>query len=303
MAVNTNCAPATGLVAFPGTLLAGDQIVFRWTQVLLDGRRYTTSNAQSTVNPAFTNFVAGTQVPEDNGTANITAGQFYGSPYTFNMTMRTQFAQTAYTGTYTLQQRANWSPAHTNAAGIAMHSTSYPAYMNTVSFPTQTVTIAVPTGGLTTEREFDVLYRGATIKMRLNLEPTNPGLSAAALATLQAGTGSGLTFVPGYGFPAGSVAALGSVFVPLVNTGQSCTAKRQFYWTSPGGGTFGGTFAMPIGTPRSTTPNRGVYSTSQTGLIAGDMFSICVDDDADEYGRRNGYCSWTRRLSLTLTKL
>ena len=45
---------------------------------------------------------------------------------------------------------------------------------------------------------------------------------------------------------------------------------------------------MPIGTPRSATPNRGVYSTSQTGLTPGDMFSICVDDDADEYG--NNLC-------------
>jgi hypothetical protein len=60
---------------------------------------------------------------------------------------------------------------------------------------------------------------------------------------------------------------------------------------------------MPPGIPRRAFPNRGHYRTDRDGLTVGDVFTISVDDDVDEYGRRNGYCNWYTRVYLSLTKL
>lgn len=149
---------------------------------------------------------------------------------------------------------------------VALHATSYPAYMNEVLFPNQTVNISKPANGLSTEREFTVSYRGVTTTMRINLEN-------------------------------------GTVFVPLINTTVDCTPEREIYWTFPTSGTFAGTTALALGLPQSTVANRGAYSTAIDGLTVGNSFTIGLDDDADEYGRRNGYCTWTRRVRLVLTKL
>ncbi len=315
-------ATATGnfLAAYPGLPTnVSDQFVIRWVQVLKDGRRFTTLNPQNNVNPAFGNRA------EENGTPNITTGQFYSSPFIFTMTVReltTANFGAPYTGTFNLRMAYNWSPAHTNAAGQAMHSTSYPAYMNTLDFPDQQVTLSVPAGGLISEREFQVQYRGATVTMRINLESINPGLSAAALANLAAAVGPDASGAPtGLGLAGGPFtnANLGTVFLPLMNTGVDCTpGVREFYWVTPAGGTFAGSTTIyrrfdpdltgPLSGPRPglpsfTTPNRGVYRRNDNGTDAGDWITIGVDDDADEYGRRNGYCSWTRRIYLVLTHI
>lgn len=98
-------------------------------------------------------------------------------------------------------------------------------------------------------------------------------------------------------------AVLGTVFVPLVNTGVDCTSEREFYLVTPLAGTFGGNTTLRYGLPRRTYPNRGYYRMDQNGLSTGQVFTIAVDDDADEYGRRNGYCTWFRRIYLRLEKL
>jgi len=283
-------SPASGLSAYPvGPTLADDQFIFRMIQVLKDGRKFTVLNPQFPVNPAFGN------PAEENGTPNITTGQFYSSPFTYTITARTQFSGTAWTGTYSLQQRTNWAPSHS----IQLHEVSYPAYMNAVNFPTQTVTLAVPANGLPTQRSFTVNYRGGSTTMNLNLEPSSPGLAAGTVANL----------VSNFGMTGATTANLGTVFVLLDNSGQNCSSKRQFYWTTPTGGTFGGSvaaaarFTAPPGLPGFAIPNRGVYMTTIDGLTVGNVMTIGLDDDADEYGRRNGYCTWTRRIQLTLTKL
>lgn len=267
-------------IAYPvAGMVAADQVIYRWTMVQKDGKRLTILNPQGTN-------------PLDNTSSNpdVTSA-WYGAPSTKTITVRSLLAS-SWVGTYSLQQRANWSPAHS----VALHLSSFPAYMNKVTFPTQTVTLAIPAGGLSTEREFTVSYRGTNVVMRINLEQTNPALTAAGLATIL-----------GYGFPVGTTSALlGTVFVPLRNSTVSCTSVRQFYWATPGTGTFLAPAVAPLlapGLPQSNNPNRGVYRIDITGTTAGDDLSIGVDDDCDEYGRLNGYCTWTRRIYLTLTKL
>jgi hypothetical protein len=168
----------------------------------------------------------------------------------------------SWVGTYNLQQVALWSPNHS----VALHQSSFPTSLNQVLFPAQTVNLAVPSNGLSTEREFTITgYRGQSVKMRINLEN-------------------------------------GAVYIPLQNTGVDCTAEREIYWTYPTAGSFAGSTSLPAGLPQTTLSNRGAYNTAQTGLVAGQVMTVVVDDDADEYGRRNGYCTWVRRVSLTLTK-
>ncbi len=324
-------ATATGnfLAAYPGLPTnVSDQFVIRWVQVLKDGRRFTTLNPQTNVNPLWGNRA------EENGTPNITTGQFYSSPFIFTMTVRqltTATNPTSYTGTFNLRMAYNWSPAHTNAAGLAMHSTSYPEYMNTLDFPDQQVTLSVPTGGLLSEREFQVQYRGQTVTMRVNLEPINPNLNAASLTSMAASSALDATGMPaGLGLSGGPFtnANLGTVFLPLMNTGVDCTpGVREFYWVTPAAGSFGSSGAansaavntatyrrfdpdltgpLPAtrpGLPAFVTPNRGLYRRDDNGTDPGDWITIGVDDDADEYGRRNGYCSWTRRIYLVLTHI
>ena len=129
-----------------------------------------------------------------------------------------------------------------------------------------------------------------------------------------AGLGNGL------GFPAGTTNAnLGTVYVPMINTGVDCTSEREFYFTNPQPGVYNqpvtvhpvtqaaispaSPLPLAAGMPSSTFPNRGLYRLDRDGLTAGDVFSISIDDDADEYGRRNGYCNWYTRIYLTLTKI
>jgi hypothetical protein len=165
-------------------------------------------------------------------------------------------------GTYNLTQNAIWSPNHS----VDLHASSYPASLNQILFPNQTVTLSVPTGGLSTERVFTVTYRGQPVTLRVNLEN-------------------------------------GTVYIPLQNSTVNCSAERQLYWTWPPSGSFApGSVILPPGLPQVTTQNRGAYNVAQTGLVAGQIMTIGLDDDADEYGRRNGYCSWVRRVALTLTK-
>ena len=310
-------APSTGLAAYPGSALSvpvgnaplnNDQFIFRMIQVLKDGRKFTVLNPQFPVNPAFGN------PREENGTPNITTGQFYNSPFTFTMTARAQFAANAFTGTYTLVQRNNWAPSHSTQ----LHEVSYPSYMNVVNFPSQTVTISVPTGGLPTERIFNVNYRGVSTSMRINLDPGNPlaGLSGAnttaALVALNTSVTPAPGTAPGFGFgtvgPLATGTNLGTVLVLLQNSTANCSSTREFYWITPAGGVFGGSLAASTrftsapGIPFYVTPNRGAYLLGSDGLTTGNVFTIGVDDDADEYGRRNGYCTWTRRMTLHLTK-
>jgi hypothetical protein len=236
-------------LAYPGTLIAADQIVYRWQMVLKDGRKF------SVLNPQRTN------VAENNNTPNITTGQFYSAPFTYTIVARSLIAG-SWIGDYALTQIAIWSPNHS----VALHASSFPAYMNQVLFPNQNVTLSIPSGGLSTEREFTVNYRGSNVKMRINLEN-------------------------------------GTVFVPLQNTTVDCTSEREIYWVTPVAGSFAGNTTLPAGLPQTTISNRGSYSTTSSGLTTGNTMTIGVDDDADEYGRRNGYCTWTRRISLRLTKL
>lgn len=310
---------ANFLAAYPGLPTnAGDQFVIRWTQKLKDGRKFTVFNPQQNVNPAFGN------PTEENGTPNITTGLFYSSPFTFTMNVRTlvSVAGVPYTGTYRLVMVANWSPAHTNAAGIALHALSFPSYMNSLTFPDQDVIVNPVAGGLISEREFSVNYRGSAVTMRLNFENINPNFSGATRTNMNNPVAPTAAGVPtGMGLPGGPFvnANLGTVFLPLMNTGADCSSTREFYWITPAGGSFGGSAAAyqrfdqdgtgPLGTvrpgiPAFTHPNRGTYRTNDNGLTSGtSWFSIGVDDDADEYGRRNGYCTWTRRCYLVLTKL
>lgn len=239
-------------IAFPGTLLAADQIIYRWIMVLKDGREFTVANLQN-LNPE-----------KANNTPNITTGQFYSAPSIFTVSVRALLAN-SWVGSYSLTQTALWSPAH----GWDFHA-YFPNNLKEVLFPDQTVTLTVPAGGLSTEREFTALYRGQNVKMRINLEN-------------------------------------GTVSIPLQNSTVNCTSDRQLYWTMPASGNFTkpGTSTVNLVSPlpTATTANRGAYNTAITGTTAGNTFTIGVDDDCDEYGRRNGYCSWTRRIKLLLTKL
>jgi hypothetical protein len=255
--LNVDPDGAGGLVAFPGgPLLAADQIIIRWVMVLKDGKRFSVLNPQASVNASFA------KTAEANTTANVTGGQFYSSPFIYTLTVRPLIAG-SWLGTYSLAQTAIWSPAHT----WNQHE-FYPARLNEVLFPNQTVTLTTVPGGLSTERQFTVTYRGQTTTLKINLEN-------------------------------------GTVFVPLQNSAITCAPDKSLFWTTPTTGNFTlGTFgALAPGLPQVTTANRGVYSAASTGLTAGNTLIIGLDDDADEYGLRNGYCSWTRRVKLLLTKL
>jgi hypothetical protein len=210
----------------------------------------------------------------------------------------------AYTGNYTLRQVAIWSPSHS----VALHQIGFPTYLNEVLFEQdQTVTLAAPSGGLSTERQFTVKYKGQDVVMRINFEQTTPGLTGTG------GTAAiNNSLITNYGFPVGTTNAnLGTVYVALQNSNVACSSERDLYWTMPTGGTFGNgvtttnptaSNSLVAGLPQNLTPNRGVYRTDINGLTPNDIFSIAIDDDCDEYGRRNGYCTWTRRVYLTLRK-
>lgn len=247
----TALATATG---FPGSFANGDQVIYRGVMVLKDGREFTDTNT----------------------TPNITGGQFYSASFVYTLTVRNQTTSTSWLGQYTLAQTAIWSPNHSPA----LHATpQFPSTLAARLFPNQTVTLSIPPGGLSTERQFTVSYRGQNVTLRFNLEPA----------------------------PTGAAPTNGTVFVPLQNSTVDCTTEREIYWTQPTGGTFGTAASPPPAytnalLPSGTTANQGSYNTSQTGLVAGQSLSIGLDDDADEYGRRNGYCTWTRRVRLTLTR-
>jgi hypothetical protein len=198
-----------------------------------------------------------------NSTPNITTGQFYNSPFNVIVTVRSLLAG-SWVGDYSLTQTSLWSPNHS----AQVHFESFPGYLNEVLFPNQTVTLSYnPATMLSTEREFTVQYRGATTTMRINLEN-------------------------------------GTTWVPLRNSTVDCTSEREIYWCMPPTGNFApAPYVLPAGLPQVTTNNRGAYSTAILGTTLGDVLTIGVDDDCDEYGRRNGYCTWVRRLRLTLTKL
>jgi hypothetical protein len=277
---------------FTPAIQAADQIIYRWVMVLKDGRKFTVLNPQGT-NPG-----------ENNNTPNITTGQFYSAPSTFTLTVRS-FPAGAYTGAYALRQVAIWSPSHS----VELHQIGYPSYLNEELFERdQTVTLARPSGGLSTEREFTVKYKGQNVSMRINFEPTTLGLTGAGGTAAIANS-----LINNYGFPMGTTNGnLGTVYVALQNSTVDCSSERELYWTMPTGGTFGNapsaTNATALnnlapGLPQNLIPNRGAYRTDINGLTSGDIFSISVDDDCDEYGRRNGYCTWTRRVYLTLRKL
>ena len=239
-AAETLTALATA-TSFPGSFAVADQVIYRGVMVLTDGREFTSTNS----------------------TPNITGGQFYSASFVYTLTVRALTANT-WLGAFSLTQNSIWSALHS----AALHATpQFPAYLNQVLFPNQTVNLTIPTGGLSTERQFTVSYRGQSVTLRINLEN-------------------------------------GTVFIPLQNSTVDCSSERELYWTFPAGGSFtvpAGT-VMPAGTPQATTVNRGSYIVAQ-GAAVGNVLTIGLDDDADEYGRRNGYCTWTRRVRLTLTKL
>lgn len=272
-------------ISFP-VPAAGDQIVFRWQIVMKDGRKYTVNNTQGTI-PA-----------QANMTVNITGGQYYSSPFQFTMTLRT-LTVGSFVGDYRLDQFAIWSPNHS----VAIHASSYPAYLREELFESgQTVTLSVPSGGLSTQREFDVSYRGQTSSMLINFEQADPLAGQAA-----ANQTAALTTL--FGTPPAN--PRGSIFVQLQNSGAQCSAERELFWVTPIAGLFGSTATgnnpavTDLGTllPDGVMPSRGLYFTNISGTTPGDVFFIAVDDDSDEYGRRNGYCTWTRRVYLKLTKL
>lgn len=291
------------MVAFPGVLVVGDRIIYRIAITDNQGRTFTVANPQTTVTPALGN-------PNDaNVTANLTGGLFYASPMIFtNLVQRTTTTgnANAYTGTYRMTQVTRWQPDH----NASQHLSFPQGWIDQYAFgdptagtdSTQTVTLTKPAGGLPTQRQFTCKYKGQDITMVVNLEmavlnQTGAGVTAA-LGII------GAAVPAGYGFPAGTTNVnLGTVFVPLMNTTIDCTTEREFYMVTPLGGTYVGNAALPWGLPRLTVPNRGVYRIDRDGLTPGDVFTIGLDDDSDEYGRRNGYCNWYTRVQLTMTKL
>ncbi len=293
------------MVAFPGSVVVGDRIIFRIAITDKKGRTFTVVNPQTSVTPALGN-------PNDaNVTANLQGGLWYSSPMLFtNLIQRTTTTgnPNAYTGDYRMSQVTRWQPDH----NASQHLSFPQAFIDQYAFgssPTdssQVVTLAKVTGGLPTQRTFTCKYKGQTISMVINLEmailnQTGAGVTAA-LPTI---TGA---LPAGYGFPAGTTNTnLGTVLVPLMNTTIDCTSVREYYMVTPLGGTYNGVLSapaiLPWGLPRSVVPNRGVYRSDLTGLTPGTVFTIGLDDDSDEYGRRNGYCNWYTRIQLTLTKL
>ncbi len=279
-------------VAYPGSLAVADQILLRWRVRLTDGREFTIANQQTVTSPSLGN-------PEEaNMTPNITAGQFYNAPYVVTLTVRrttTTGTVASYTGDYRMAQVAIWSPNHSTVLHELIPNELVKPFLfgSSPTDSTQTVTLAAVAGGLPSEREFTCTYRGETITLRINLESgPNPGLSTASLTTLT-----------GLGMAGAANANLGTVFVPLINSGVECTSTRELYMVTPLAGAFAGNTTLRFGLPRSTFPNRGYYRFDQDGLTPGQVFSISIDDDVDEYGRRNGYCTWYRTVYLTLTKI
>jgi hypothetical protein len=324
---------AGALIPYPVNAgLLNDIFTIRWRARTKNGQSYTVFNPQTTVNPAFGN------LSEANMTPNVTRGQFYNAPYIISFpvseTVTAAVADPApYTGTYRLTQVAIWSPNHSTT----LHLLDMPQYMlkpfifgNSDTDSTQTVTLNTVSGGLPSEREFTCFYRGQTIGVRISLEAgTATGIGSTStdvLNTLTTATNAnvapGAHVARGLGFPAGTIFSnLGAVNVKLFNTGVSCSENqsRQFYQVMPVAGTFNpnvatnpvtgaaispsSSLALRWGNPRSAFPNRGVYRTDRDGKTVGDVFTIGIDDDADEYGRRNGYCNWFRRVYLRLEKL
>ncbi|NBW36964.1 MAG: hypothetical protein EBR30_18440 [Cytophagia bacterium] len=310
-------------VAFSGALGLGDRVVFRIKVYDKKGRAFTVANPQATAAPLLTN------ANEANITTNLTGGIFYSSPMLYTMLVQ-RVTDTgnadAYTGTYRMAQVGRWAPDYATNANNLQILKNYPqAWMRPFVFATsesdstQTVTLSKVPGGLSTQRQFTCRYRGQDITVVVNFErqtfgQTGGGLTGtagtAALATLAAAP-TGAT--PGLGFPAGTTNTnIGTVMLPLMNTGANCTSERQFYLmtgaqfnpTLPGApGTFPGDLEMPRGIPKRVFPNRGYYRFDRDGLTPGDVFSISFDDDVDEYGRRNGYCNWYTRVYVTFTKL
>jgi len=282
------CVPLKGLAPFirntsaiypggdanlaPGNILAGDQVNIRYELVMKDGRRISVANPQTAVNPN----TPLANIATANSTPNITTGLFYNSPFVVILTARNMLPAT-WVGNYNLTQTAIWSPSHSWDFHV-----NYPQNLREILFPNQTVDLQPVPGGLTTERQFSVQYKGQTVTLKINLEHT----------------------------PTTANPNLGTVFVPLQNSTVDCSSERELYWVTPTAGTFAQpgtstvTFTAPLPSgPNSTgIANRGTFANNQTGLVSGQVMTIGLDDDADEYGRRNGYCTWTRRVVLTLTR-
>lgn len=321
---------AGALVGYPADGgLFGDVFTIRWRARTKDGQGYTVFNPQTTVNPAFGNLA------EANMTPNVTRGQFYNAPYiiafTVSETVTTAVTDpTPYTGTYRMSQVAVWSTNHT----VGLHLQGMPGNLlkpflfgSSSTDSTQVVTISTVPGGLPSERQLTCKYRGQDVTMRISLEAgLATGVNGDALATLTTATNANVAPNPhtarGLGFPAGTLTTnLGAVHVKLYNTNVSCAqnTSREFYQVTPVAGVFNGTvtsnpitgaaispatsIALPWGAPRSAFPSRGVYRTDLDGKAAGQVFTIGIDDDVDEYGRRNGYCNWQMRVYLRLEKL
>lgn len=302
-------------IAFPGSLSVNDRIIFRLKVYDKQGRGFTVNNPQVVASPSLGNG------NEANITPNLTGGIFYSSPMLYNQIITrvtTSGNPNAYTGNYRMTQVGRWTPDFANTAAQLDILRSFPqSWMRPFVFgqsetdSVQDVTLSLVPGGLPSQRQFTCKYRGQTITMKINLEASVLGgtaISAGALATMLAPpTSSGL------GFPTGSAGTnLGTVFSPLANTGVSCTSERGFFTmtgaafnpsNSAGGGSFLGDAGMPKGIPKREFPNRGYYRTDRDGLTVGDVFSLSIDDDTDEYGRRNGYCNWYTRIYLTFTKI
>ncbi len=298
--------------ALPGVseLRNNDRIIFRIALVDNQGRLFTVANPQTTIAPYLGNPV------EANITPNLTGGIFYSSPMLFTVTVvatQTPYNANAYTGNYLMKQIARWQPDHSTA----QHQSFPQAWIDEFVFgasatdSSQTVTLAkVPPPGLPTERQFSCLYRGQTINMVINLENTGTGLPAGAALTAAVATanlplttpGMAASTAFGMGMPGTTAANVGTVTVPLFNTGLDCTSVREFYQVTPLVGTFAGTNVLPWGLPRNTVFNRGIYRTDQDGAV-GQRFVITLDDDADEYGRRNGYCTWYTRVMLSMERI
>jgi hypothetical protein len=305
-------------IAFPGAgaLAVGDRIIYRLKIFDKAGRGFTVTNPQTTVSPRLGN------PNEANITPNLTGGLFYNSPMLYTVLVQrttTTANANAYTGTYRMAQVGRWAPDFATNANNRQIMRTYPqAWMrpfvfgNSTTDSTQTVTLERVPGGLPTQRRFTCKYRGQQITMVINLEQSvlgvpGGGLSAGALATVQAAPSAG-----GLGFPLGTTNTnVGTVFSPLASTGIGCTPERLFFTTTAAAnitsagapGSFLGDTGMPKGIPRREFPNRGYYRFDRDGLTPGDVFSLAVDDDVDEYGRRNGYCNWYTRIYLTFTKL
>lgn len=288
------------MVAFPGTMYVGDQIIFRVAITDIRGNRFTVTNPQTTVTPQFGNESEANIIPNLNG------GLYDSKPMLYTVLLNrttTTGNPNAYTGLYRMSQVARWQPDHS----VAQHSSLLGsidqfAFGTSSSDSSQIVEIQKVPDGLPTERQFTCTYRGQTITIRVNLE-------AAVLNQTGAGVAGALTYIQnpppgGMGFPPSTTNTnLGTVYVPLHNTTVDCTPEREFYHQFPLSGTYAGMNTLPWGLPRTTVPNRGTYRLDRDGLTVGDVFSLAVDDDADEYGRRNGYCNKYTRILLTLTKI